>query len=97
METFRSNYNTKGNIGTIHWFRTIIANAKHCAEFIEKTENNSELTKKLKKQYAVIIQDCFKDLLLAQRNGSISLTDSNKAKTNAQWKKNFNKTLNLGK
>ncbi len=70
---FKSFYNNPENIGTVHWFNTIIANAKHCAEFIRLTEKESVLTVELKKEYAKKIEDCFRDLLKAQKNGLIEL------------------------
>lgn len=78
MENFRSEIE---KVGTVDWFKIIVTNAKNCAKFIEMTENNSESSKKLKKKYATIIQNCLKDLLLAQKKGLITLSDSKQSQS----------------
>ena len=78
MKNFRSEIET---VGTDDWFKIIVTNAKRCSEFIEKTENNSESSKKMKKKYATIIQNCLKDLLLAQKKGLITLSDSKQSQS----------------
>ena len=56
-----ANYNSPENIGSTHWFRTLVSNAKHMGEFMKSNylgvQNNSELIKLYGEQIVNIMSD----------------------------------------
>lgn len=66
-EVFQSDYNDLSAIGSVHWYRTIIANAKHCAEYIDRNQSGMMIS-----EYSKIMKKCFEDLIKAQEMGIIT-------------------------
>jgi hypothetical protein len=67
IEMFESSYNDKSKIGSVHWYRTIISNAKHCTEYIGENQRDMKIS-----EYSSIIKECFNDLIKAQEIGLIA-------------------------
>lgn len=51
-------YNSPENIGTTHWFRTLVSNVKHMGEFIYKNPNHPN-----SKYYGENIKNIMSDLI----------------------------------
>ncbi len=67
---FKSEYKDKDGIGSAHWYRTIIANAKHCAEYIDRNQSGMMIS-----EYSRTIKKCFDDLIKAQEMGMVTTND----------------------
>ncbi len=66
-EVFQSDYNDLSAIGSVHWYRTIISNAKRCAEYIDINQSDMRIS-----EYSRIMKKCFEDLIKAQEIGIIT-------------------------
>lgn len=64
---FLTKYNSPENIGSTHWLRTIVSNAKHCAEFVKNNPSHPLVV-----TYQKTIQDTCKDLIKAEEMGLIT-------------------------
>lgn len=67
-EIFQSDYSDISAIGSEHWYRTIISNAKHCAEYINANPHHSYINS----EYLIVIKKCFDDLIKANEIGIIT-------------------------
>ena len=54
-----SNYSSAENIGTVHWYRTLVGNAKRIGEYMK----NQNLTSDLQQRYGEEIYNIMQDLL----------------------------------
>jgi hypothetical protein len=58
-----ANYNDLDNIGSVHWFRTLVSQAKHIGEFINNQASPKFMYEELIVGYGKKIENIMSDLI----------------------------------